>query len=221
VRVTEEGVPIQDLIQSVKHAIQDANISSADADRDLRVGSVHLILHAVATRSLGGRVEFCIPFIGMTVKLGKKVTTQDTHRIEIGLAPPDVASGREVREGDIDSVLADAISTIRTTVASAAEEPDPFTLTDSCVEISFAVTAEGAISLGVDGGLTDELTHTLTLKLTPVRRTARSLCDQRERAMPTTGALRRERSVRMVAFSWAAHIRTSLALPCHIKGPPR
>jgi hypothetical protein len=167
VRVTEEGVPIQDLIRSVKHAIQEANISSTDADRDLRVGSVHLTLHALATRSLGGRLEFCIPFIGMTVRLGSKVTRQDTHRIDIGLAPPDLASGREVREGDIDSVLGDAISTIRTTVASAAEGDDPFTLTDSRVEISFAVTAEGTISLGVDGGLTDELTHSLTLSLVP------------------------------------------------------
>jgi hypothetical protein len=33
--------------------------------------------------------------------------------------------------------------------------------------ISFAVTAEGTISLGVYGALTNELTHTLTIGLLP------------------------------------------------------
>ncbi len=61
----------------------------------------------------------------------------------------------------------DAIKTIRTAVASAASGDDPFTLTESAVDISFAVTAEGTISLGVNGGLTNELTHTLTLCLVP------------------------------------------------------
>lgn len=167
-RVTEEGVPIPDLIQSIKQAIKTASISSTDADRDLRVGSVHLTLHAVATRSLGGGLDFCIPFIGMAVRLGGKLTRQNTQRIDIGLVPPDLANGPEVREGAIESVLADAISTIRATVAGAAAGDDPFTLTDSSVEISFAVTAEGIISLGVDGSLANELTHTLTLNLVSV-----------------------------------------------------
>jgi Trypsin-co-occurring domain 2 len=168
VRVIEEGVPIQDLIYSIKQAIKKASISSTDTDRDLRVGSMHLTLHAVATRSLGGGLDFRIPFIGMTLKLGSKITRQNTHRIDIGLAPPDLANRPEVREGHIESALADAISTIRATVASAAAGEDPFTLTDSTVEISFAVTAEGTISLGVDGSLTNELTHTLKLSLVPV-----------------------------------------------------
>jgi hypothetical protein len=64
-------------------------------------------------------------------------------------------------------VFVEAINTIRTAVASAATGDDPFTLTASVVNISFAVTAEGGISLGVDGGLTNELTHTLTLGLVP------------------------------------------------------
>lgn len=167
-RVTEQGVPIQELIQSVKHAIKKASLSTTDTDRDLRVSSIHLTLHAIATRSLGGSLQFCIPFTGMTVKLGSKVTRQDTHRIDIALAPPDLANQPEVRDSDIESVLADAISSIRTTVASAAAGDDPFTLTGSSVEITFSVTAEGTISLGVDGGLSNEVTHTLALDLIPV-----------------------------------------------------
>ena len=166
-RVTEDGVSIQDLIATIKEAIKTASVSNADLDRDVRVGSVQIILNAVATRSLGGGVEFRIPFIGMPVKVGSKITRQDTHKIEISLVPPDLKGRPELRDGDLASVFVDAIKTIRAAVASAATGDDPFTLTESRVDISFAVTAEGTISLGVDGGLINELTNTLTLGLVP------------------------------------------------------
>jgi Trypsin-co-occurring domain 2 len=167
VQVTDDGVPVEELIDTIKRAIKTANLSSTDADRDLRVASVRLSLHAVAIRSSGGGLEFRIPFIGMPVRFGGKLTTQDTHTIQINLVPPDLADRPQLRDGDIESVFVDAIGTVRAAVASAATGDDPFTLTDSSVDISFAVTAEGTISLGVDGGLTDEVTHTLTLGLTP------------------------------------------------------
>lgn len=167
-RVSEDTVAIQDLIDTIKEAIKTANISSTDLDRDLRVSSVELTLHAVATRELGGRLDFRIPVIGMKVKLGSKLTKQDTHKIDIGLEP-DLKDRPELREGDLESVFVEAIDTIRAAVASAATGDDPFTLKRSSVEISFAVTEEGTISLGVDGGLTDELTHTLRLGLVPAQ----------------------------------------------------
>jgi hypothetical protein len=168
VQVSEDGVAVPELIETVKQAIKTANISSTDLDRELRVGSVHLTLHALATRSVGGGVDFRIPFIGMRVKLGNKVTKQDTHRIDISLVPPDLKGRPELRDGDLRSVFVDAIETIRMAVASAVTGDDPFVLADSSVNISFAVTAEGTISLGIDGALTNELTHTLTLRLVPV-----------------------------------------------------
>ena len=67
----------------------------------------------------------------------------------------------------LDDVLVEAIETIRAAVASAASGDDPFVLNDSTIRISFAVTAEGSISIGVNGSLSDELTHTLVLALVP------------------------------------------------------
>jgi hypothetical protein len=46
-----------------------------------------------------------------------------------------------------------AIETIRAAVASAAGGDDPFVLDDSTITIPFAVTAEGTISIGVNGSL--------------------------------------------------------------------
>ncbi len=166
-RVYEDGVPIPELIEIVKQAIKAANVSNTDSGRDLRVGSVQLILNVVATRSLGSGVDFRIPFIGMQVKLGNKLTKQDTHRVDINLVPPDLKDRPEVRDADLGSVLTEAINTIRAAVASAATGDDPFTLNESSVAISFAVTAEGTISLGVDGALSNELTHTLMLGMLP------------------------------------------------------
>src|ERR1700722_16730323 len=134
-RVTEAGIPVEDLIEAIKQAIKAASISSTDTGRDLRVSAAHLTLHAVATRAVGGGIEFRIPFIGMPVKVGVKVTSQDTHQIDIGLVPPDLTDRPELREVDISSVLAEAITTIRAAMASAAGGDDPFTLTTSSVRI--------------------------------------------------------------------------------------
>jgi Trypsin-co-occurring domain 2 len=169
VNVTDAGVPVPDVIEAVKRAIKRANVSATDQERDLRVVSVGLVLHTIATRSSGGGLNFRVPFIGMDVQFGAKLTTRDTHEIEINLTPPQEAGGPEVRDGGFDDVLVEAIDTIRAAVGSAAGGDDPFVLNDSTITISFAVTAEGSISIGVNGSLGNELTHTLTLALAPAR----------------------------------------------------
>jgi len=165
-KVTAEGVPVQDVIAAVKLAIKEANVSATDDGRDLRVGSVQLVLHVLATRALGGGLSFTVPFIGMPVRLGAKVTKSDTHEIEINLVPPGLEQ-EEIREAALDRVLVEAIETVRAVVASTAEGDDPFGLKDAKIILSFAVTAEGEISIGVDGSMSDEVTNTLVLSLVP------------------------------------------------------
>jgi hypothetical protein len=155
--ITDDGVPVGDVIAAVKQAIKTANLSSTDTGRDLK---------AVATRSLGGGVNFRIPFIGMELKIGSKLTKRDTHEIDISLKA-EPGDHHELRDGPLELVLVAAIETIRATVTSAALGDDPFVLQDSTVKLSFAVTAEGTISIGVDGSLSNELTHTLILGLKP------------------------------------------------------
>ncbi len=166
-KVTADGVPVQDVIAAVKLAIKEANVSAADEGRDLRVGSVNLVLHALATRNAGGGLSFTVPFIGMPVRFGAKVTRSDTHDIEINLAPPPQESGEEVREASLDQALVDSIETIRAVLATAAGGDDPFILNDAKITLSFAVTEEGEISIGIDGSMSDEVTHSLVLALVP------------------------------------------------------
>lgn len=166
-RVTDNGVPVNDLIEAVKQAIKAANISRSAHHRDLRIGSVCLTLHVAATRSSGGGLNFHVPLIGTEVNLGGKVTRQDVHEIEISLVPPSPQERSELRDGSLGPVLVEAIETIRATIAAAADGDDPFTLDESTITIVFGVTADGDISIGVNGSRSDELTQTLVLTLGP------------------------------------------------------
>lgn len=165
-QVTDSGASVVDIVGVVKRAIRAARLSRADRGRDLRVDTVTLTLNVVATRSSGGGLDFRLPFIGMALRVGGKVTTRDTHTVTINLTA-EAQTGPEVRAGDVESVLVDAVRTIRDTIAAAGGGEDPFVLTDSTVELVFAVTREGTIKLGVDAAIGDDVTHTLRLTLVP------------------------------------------------------
>jgi hypothetical protein len=162
---SDRGMPVDELVTGVKSAIKRANVSATDPDRDLQVSSVQLTLHTVATAKAGGGLEFCVPFVGMKVKFGGSVTHQTTHTMEITLVPEPTAPAIETRDLAVDDILVDAIGTIRSVIAHAAEGDDPFTMQDSNVKLSFGVTEDGSISLGVESELQDEITHTMRLTL--------------------------------------------------------
>jgi hypothetical protein len=167
VKVTDAGVPVDTLITVVKDSIKQAGVSRTSEAKDLQVATVQLILQVVASKAAGGSLEFCVPFIGMKLSLGAKVTKKDTHTIDITLVPPEERATRQVRSGDVEEVLVNAIATIRDVTAKAAEGDDPWVLSASTIDICFAITQTGTISLGVNGELANELNHTLRLGLAP------------------------------------------------------
>jgi hypothetical protein len=95
--------------------------------------------------------------------MGGRLSRHDTHEIETILVPPAPTQRPELRDGNLDQVLVEAIETIRATLTAAASGEDPFVLDESTIKIAFGVTAEGDISIGVNGSLANELTQTLTL----------------------------------------------------------
>jgi Trypsin-co-occurring domain 2 len=166
VNVPDEGVPVNTLISVVKDSIKQAGVSRTSQTKDLQVASVQLILDVIASETAGGGLDFRVPFIGMKLSLGAKVTKKDTHTIDITLVPPEDRATRQIRGGEeIQEVLVDAIETIRDVMTKAAEGDDPWVLSASTIDISFAITQTGTITLGVNGELADELTHTLRLGL--------------------------------------------------------
>jgi len=166
VNVPDQGVPVDILITVIKDSIKQAGVSRTSQTRDLQVASVQLILDVVASKTAGGGVDFRVPFIGMKLSLGAKVTKKDTHTIDITLVPPEERDTRQVRGAeDVQEILVDAIATIRDVMTKAAEGDDPWFLSAGTIDISFAITQTGTITLGINGELADELTHTLRLGL--------------------------------------------------------
>jgi hypothetical protein len=163
--VTDDGVAINDLVVVVKNVIKLANMSSTDADRDLRVTSVQLVLHAIATVSAGGGLDFRLPVLGMKLRVGASVTRRDTHTIDMTLVPPDLLGQYETRDGEIETALLDAVEAIRAVMTLAAQGDDPFLLRAGTVELCFAVAKDGTIALGASGELKDEVTHSLRMTL--------------------------------------------------------
>jgi hypothetical protein len=167
VKVTDEGIPVDSLISVVKDSIKRAGVSRSSQTRELRVASVQLILKVVASKTAGGGLDFRVPFIGMKFSVGAKVTKKNTHTIDISLVSPEDRDTRQVRGGEVEDALVNAIATIRDVMAKAAEGDDPWVLAAGTIDISFAITHTGTITLGVNGELTNELTHTLRLGLAP------------------------------------------------------
>lgn len=165
--VTSEGVPVNALIGAVKGSLRQAGLSRDNADGDLQVEAVQLVLNVVATESAGGGLDFRVPFIGMKLTVGAKVTRQDTHKIDITLVPPPPDPDYRETRGDIETALVDAITTIRGVMASAAEGDEPWALSTGEVELSFVVTKQGSISLGAEGEFANEVTNKLRLVLKP------------------------------------------------------
>ena len=163
-RVSDTGVAIDDVVVAVKDAITSAGISATDNDRDLRVTAIQLTLNAVATATAGGGLDFRIPFIGMHLAMGATVTKSDTHTIDITLVPQDLLT-YAVRDYPVETVLLDAIGTIRTIMSGAAGGNDPFLLQEGSVTLAFAITQDGTITLGFNGELKNEITQTLQLTL--------------------------------------------------------
>lgn len=164
--VTDAGVPVEALIDTVKEAVKRAGMSNSASESDLRIESVQISLHTLATKATGGALDIRVPFIGMKLRAGTKVTGQDTHKIDMTLKPP-ARPARAVRGSNVEDTLVDAIVTIRKAMTHAAIGKDPWDLSAGTVDISFGITKTGSISIGADGELANELTHTLRLRLAP------------------------------------------------------
>ena len=165
-KVTETGVPVEVLIDTVKEALKRAGVSRSSSQRDMGVESVQLVLQALASKTAGGALDFRVPFIGMKLRAGTKVTDKSTHTISMNLKPPDQPT-RKVRGGNVEDTLVNAIMTIRSAMTHAAAGPDPWVLSAGTVNITFGVTKAGSISVGANGELANEVTHTLRLSLAP------------------------------------------------------
>jgi hypothetical protein len=167
-RVVNDGVTVEDLIAAVKTAVLRAGVSSGSDRSDLRIVSVQLVLTTVATASTGGTIDFRVPLLGVKLTATGKLGRRHTHTIDITIQPPQGPVRKAVRgQAEVEQSLVSAIGTIRRVIASAGAGQDPWMVSESSVELKFAVTQEGGISLGVDRDSKSDVSQVLRLRLTP------------------------------------------------------
>jgi hypothetical protein len=156
---------VDTLITVVKDSIKQARVSRTSETKDLQVATVQLILQ-VASKTAGGRLDFCVLFIGMKLSLGTKVTRKDTHTIDITLVPPEELATRQVRGGDVEDVLVNAIATIRDVTAKA---PERATIPGSCRQALSTYSSPSRIPEPSPLGLTTWLAWTRARRSGPGR----------------------------------------------------
>ena len=165
-QVIDDGVRVDSLISVVKESVRRGGVSKVSGRGDLQVSSVQLTLRVMATRTVGGGLNLRVPVIGAEVRVGAKVTTQDTHTIDISSSRPNwhrpVRSGARCREragGRHRHYPRDG--------GQRRGGDDPWVLSEEQRGYFVVVTKTGSISLGAEGQLTGEVTHRLCLDLAP------------------------------------------------------
>jgi hypothetical protein len=83
----------------------------------------------------------------------------------VTLVPSDRHPTHEIRDESFEEILVDAISTIQDIMTNAGQDDEPWLLDTATVELVFAITGTGTISIGIDHEDTNDVTHTLHLTL--------------------------------------------------------
>ncbi|WP_436534891.1 trypco2 family protein [Actinoplanes sp. HUAS TT8] len=162
-----DGIAFVEIIAAIKKAVKKANLSAADLPRDLKITEVTVSTTAMARQTLGGGVELTVPFVGLKLGGNLERSWRSAQRVEITLVPPAPDEEIEVRGGNVEKALVEAISTVRAALSAAAGGEDPFVLKSSTVVLDFVVTDSGTIKIVGAGEAGDEETQTVTLKLGP------------------------------------------------------
>jgi hypothetical protein len=165
--VDGEEVSAEAVVAVVKRSIERGNLAPAAEHSNLQVTAVDIELKVVTSRSLGGGLHFRVPVLGADVSMRGKSTRARTQTISITLVPPGIGTGHEIRDGDVEEALVEAVATVRRLMAAAAYGESPWLLGSGMVELEFGVTMSGGLVLGFESDRSDESSNKLKLTLGP------------------------------------------------------
>ncbi|SRR5260221_6549500 len=166
-QVIDDGIEVSELIEVLKNSIKRASYQGAfDGPGALEVVSAQLTLSIAAVHSRGGGVHFRVAVIGTEISFGSKQERRQTHTLNLTLTPTK-ESGPELRDGEIEHVLVDAIVTVYSPMERAGSGDQPWALESGVIDIVFAVSETGSITLGIDADRTGEITHAMRLSMRP------------------------------------------------------
>lgn len=180
--VSSESVAIRNLVEVVKASICEVQGNADPRPGELAVAVAELNLQVMMDTTHGGTVDLRVPVIGARLRIGGRRVRHRMHTVHLTLVPEH--NGRTRHDhGSGDEELVMALRAIRELM-----DPDTtrgghsWSISGGTVQVSFAVTEEGSISVGLNSERSDEHVHSLQLELRPAESS-----DVSSRTSPTGG----------------------------------
>ena len=164
--VTSESVAIRTLVEVVKSSICEVQGAAEPRAGELVAASATLTLHVMMDTTVGGKVDLRVPVIGAHLRIGGRRGRHRMHSVHVSLVPEH--HGRTHHDhGTGDPELVMALRAIRDLLDGTGHGGHSWSVAGGTVQVSFAVTDEGSISVGLTGDRSDEHVHSLELELQP------------------------------------------------------
>jgi len=116
--------------------------------------------------TVGGKVDVRVPVIGAHLRIGGRRVRQRMHTVQVMLVPEHYGRARH-DHGAGDEELVMALRAIRDLMDPSGHGGHSWSVAGGTVQVSFAVTDEGSISVGLNSDRSDEHVHSLQLELRP------------------------------------------------------
>jgi hypothetical protein len=146
-----EGARLEAVVDAVRGALNEAQTNNVAGFPALK--SVTIKLQTVASRSVGGQVQFLV------FSLGTRYTADAASTVELEMVPPKTSERESVAAGaELKDALAQAINLAKVGVLKASKGSPPLVMKNISIDVKFAVETQGSggatvtlVPLGIEG----------------------------------------------------------------------
>jgi hypothetical protein len=146
-----DGARLESVIDSVRAALNEAQTNNVPGFPPLKSATIKL--QTIASRSVGGQVQFLV------FSLGTRYTSDSASTVELEMVPPKTREAESLMAGpDLKDALAQAINVAKAGVLKASTGTPPLVMKHIAIDLKFAVETQGSagatvtlVPLGVEG----------------------------------------------------------------------
>jgi hypothetical protein len=160
-----DGARLESVIDAVRESLNEAQTNNVPGFPPLK--TVTIKLQTVASRSVGGQVQFLV------FALGTRYTSDAASTVELAMVPPKTSERESVAAGpELKEALAQAITLAKVGVLKASTGTPPLVMKNISIDLKFTVQAQGSggaavtlMPIGIEGSgkISREKVHTVSL----------------------------------------------------------
>jgi hypothetical protein len=146
-----DGARLEAVVDAVREALNEAQANNVPGFPALK--SVTIKLQTVASRSVGGQVQFLV------FSLGTRYTSDAASTVELEMVPPKTSERESIAAGaQLKDALAQAINLAKVGVLKASKGSPPLVMKNISIDVKFTVETQGSggatvtlVPLGIEG----------------------------------------------------------------------